>query len=104
MDPVATLSLQWMIPPPPSKVDYAECVAANCNMDIEITDPSLPSVENATCFSFSLPASNPYVPPRRCLTLQSPVILTFPQNPLPLKSSHTALTFQQTPVYGIEIL
>ena len=45
---------------PPSEVDYAECVAAN--MDIEITDPSLPSAENATCFSFSLPASNPCVP------------------------------------------
>ena len=47
---------------PPSEVDYAEHVAANCNMDIEITDLSLPPVENATCFSFSLPASNPYVP------------------------------------------
>jgi len=47
---------------PPSEVDYAERVAANCNMDIEIMDPSLPSAENATCFSFSLPASNPRVP------------------------------------------
>jgi len=47
---------------PPSEVDYAERVAANCNMDIEITDPSLPLVENATRFSFSLPASNPHVP------------------------------------------
>jgi len=47
---------------PPSEVDYAECVAANCNMDIEITDPSLPSAENVTSFSFSLPASNPRVP------------------------------------------
>jgi len=47
---------------PPLEVDYAERVAANCNMDIEITDPSLPSAENATCFSFSLPASNPCVP------------------------------------------
>jgi len=46
---------------PPSEVDYAERVAANCNMDIEITDPSLLSAENATCFSFSLPASNPRV-------------------------------------------
>ena len=48
---------------PPSEVDYAECVAANCNMDIEIADPSLPSAENATNFSFSLPASDPRVPP-----------------------------------------
>jgi len=47
---------------PPSEVDYAERVAANCNMDIEITDPSLPSAENVTSFSFSLPASNPRVP------------------------------------------
>ena len=31
---------------PPSEVDYAERVAANCNMDIEIVDPSLPSVTN----------------------------------------------------------
>jgi len=46
---------------PPSEVDYAEHVAANCNMDIEITDPSLPSAENTTCFPFSLPASNPRV-------------------------------------------
>jgi len=43
---------------PPLEVDYAEHVAANCNMDIEIMDPSLPSAENATCFAFSLPASN----------------------------------------------
>ena len=47
---------------PPLEVDYAEHVAANCNMDIEIMDPSLPPVENATRFSFSLPASNPCVP------------------------------------------
>jgi len=47
---------------PPLEVDYAERVAANCNMDIEITDPSLPLVENATRFFFSLPASNPHVP------------------------------------------
>ena len=47
---------------PPSEVDYAERVAANCNMNIEITDPSLPSDENATNFSFSLPASDPRVP------------------------------------------
>ena len=47
---------------PPSEVDYAERVAANCNMDIEITDPSLPSDENVTNFSFSLPASDPRVP------------------------------------------
>jgi len=46
---------------PPSEVDYAERVAANCNMDIEFTDPSLPSDENATNFSFSLPASDPRV-------------------------------------------
>jgi len=49
---------------PPSEVDYAERVAANCNMDIEITDPSLPLAENATSFSFSLPASDPRVPPQ----------------------------------------
>jgi len=48
---------------PPSEVDYAERVAANCNMDIEIADTSLPSAENATNFSFSLPASDPRVPP-----------------------------------------
>ena len=48
---------------PPSEVDYAERVAANCNMDIEIADPSLPSAENATNFSFSLLASDPRVPP-----------------------------------------
>ena len=47
---------------PPLEVDYAEHVAANCNMDIEITDPSLSLVENAICFSFSLPASNPHIP------------------------------------------
>jgi len=47
---------------PPSEVDYAEHVAANYNMDIEITDPSLPSAENATCFSFSLSVSNSCVP------------------------------------------
>ena len=46
---------------PPLEVDYAERVATNYNMDIEITDPSLPSAENTTCFSFSLPASNPHV-------------------------------------------
>ena len=46
----------------PSEVDYAEHIAANCNMDIEITDPFLSSAKNATCFSFSLPASNPRVP------------------------------------------
>jgi len=46
----------------PSEVDYAEHVAANCNMDIEIMDLSLPSAENATSFSFSLPASDPRVP------------------------------------------
>jgi len=47
---------------PPLEVDYAERVAANCNMDIETTDPSRPSAENVTSFSFSLPASNPRVP------------------------------------------
>ena len=47
---------------PPSEVDYAEHVAANCNMDIETTGPSLPLAENVTSFSFSLPASNPRVP------------------------------------------
>ena len=47
---------------PPLEVNYAECVTANCNMDIEIMDPSLSPVENATRFSFSLPASNPHVP------------------------------------------
>ena len=47
---------------PPLEVDYAEHIATNCNTDIEITDPFLPLVENATCFSFSLPASNPHVP------------------------------------------
>jgi len=47
---------------PPSEVDYAECVAANCNMDMEIMDPSPPLAENVTCFSSSLPASNPRVP------------------------------------------
>jgi len=46
---------------PPSEVDYAEHVAANCNIDIEITDPSLPLGENVTCFPFSLPASNLHV-------------------------------------------
>jgi len=48
---------------PPSEVDYAERVAANCNMDIEIMDPSLPLAENTTNFSFSLPASDSRVPP-----------------------------------------
>jgi len=43
---------------PPSEVDYAKRVAANCNMDIEITDPSLSPVKNTTRFSFSLPVSN----------------------------------------------
>jgi len=47
---------------PPSEVDYAERVAANCNIDIEFTDPSLLSDENVTNFSFSLPASDPRVP------------------------------------------
>ena len=47
---------------PPSEVDYAECVTANCNIDIEITDLSLSLVKNATCFSFSLLVSNPCVP------------------------------------------
>jgi len=47
---------------PPLEVDYAEHVAANCNMDIEIMDLSLSLVENAICFSFSLPASNPHIP------------------------------------------
>ena len=46
---------------PPSEVDYAEYITANCNMNIEIMDPSLPSGENVTCFPFSLPASNPHV-------------------------------------------
>jgi len=46
---------------PPSEIDYAKRVAANCNMDIEIMDPSLSPVENATRFSFSLLASNPCV-------------------------------------------
>jgi len=61
-DPAATPPPQWTTPPLPSEVDYAEHVAANCNIDIEITDPSLPSAENVTSFSFSLPASNPHVP------------------------------------------
>jgi len=39
---------------PPSEVDYAERVTANCNMDIEIMDPSLPLAENAIFFPFSL--------------------------------------------------
>jgi len=47
---------------PPSEVNYAERVASNCNMDIEIMDPSLPPAENVTSFSFSLPASDPCVP------------------------------------------
>jgi len=51
----------------PSEVDYAERVAANCNMDIETTDPSCPSAENVTSFSFSLPASNPRVPLKEVL-------------------------------------
>jgi len=46
---------------PPSEIDYAKRVAANCNMDIEIMDPSLSPVENTTRFSFSLLASNPSV-------------------------------------------
>ena len=60
-DPAATPPPQWMTPPPPSEVDYAECVATNCNMDIETMDPSFPVAENVTSFSFSLPASNPRV-------------------------------------------
>ena len=62
MDPIATRPPLWMTSPPPSEVNYAERVAANCNMNIEIIDPSLPAAENVTCFSFSLPASNPCVP------------------------------------------
>jgi len=46
---------------PPLEIDYAKRVAANCNMDIEIMDPSLSPVENTTRFSFSLLASNPSV-------------------------------------------
>jgi len=47
---------------PPSEVDYAEHVATNYNIDIEIMNTSLPSAENVTSFSFSLSASNPRVP------------------------------------------
>jgi len=47
--------------PPPLEVNYAERVTANCNMDIEITDPSPLLGENITCFPFSLPASNPCI-------------------------------------------
>jgi len=47
---------------PSSEIDYAERVATNCNIHIETMDFSLPPVENATRFSFSLPASNPRVP------------------------------------------
>jgi len=79
---------------PPSEVDYAERVAANCNMDIEITDPSLPSGENVACFPFSLEK----VP--NSATSSNIDISTDPLSP---KLSHTARTFQQIPVYGMEI-
>jgi len=68
----------------PSEVDYAECVAANCNMDIEITDPFLPSGKNITCFPFSLPASNPHVPLEEvpnCATSSNIDISTEPSPP-----------------------
>jgi len=69
---------------PPSEVDYAERVAANCNMDIETTDSSRPSAENVTSFSFSLPASNPHVPLEEALnsTITSNIdISTQPSSP-----------------------
>jgi len=43
---------------PPSEIDYAECVAANYNMDIEESNPSSPSINNARQYNFSLPSSN----------------------------------------------
>jgi len=88
---------------PPSKVDYVEHVAANCNINIEITDLSLPPVENATRFSFSLPASNPRVPLEEAPnSINISDIDISAESSLP-KSSHTVLMFQQTLVYGMEI-
>lgn len=45
---------------PPSEIDYAERVAANSNMDIEITYTPPPLVNDTTNFTFSLPPSNPH--------------------------------------------
>jgi len=45
---------------PPSEIDYAECVAANSNMDIEITYTPPPLVNDITNFTFSLSLSNPH--------------------------------------------
>jgi len=47
---------------PPSEIDYAECVAANCNIDVEESNPSPPSINNARRYNFSLPPSNPHAP------------------------------------------
>jgi len=87
---------------PPSEVDYAERVAANCNMDIETTVPSLPSAENATNFSFSLPTSDPCVPPEAAPNPTTTGYSDLSTEPSPPKSLHITPTSQQTPVYGME--
>ena len=47
---------------PPSEIDYAERVATNCNMDVEVATPSLPPGNVSSGFTFSLPLSNPRAP------------------------------------------
>jgi len=87
---------------PPSEVDYAERVAANCNMDIEITDPSLPSAENATNFSFSLPASDPHVPPEAA---PNPAVTGYSDlstEPSPPEVIPYNANVPADPVYGME--
>jgi len=91
----------WTILPPPSEIDYAEHVAANCNMDIEVTNPSLPLADDTISFNFSLPPFNPHVSLEKVLN-SAPIsetnISTEPSPPLVIC---IVLMFQLTLAYGM---
>ena len=46
----------------PLEIDYAKRVAANCNMDIKVTYPSLSLANDITRYIFSIPPSDLHTP------------------------------------------
>jgi len=85
---------------PPSEIDYAEHVAANCNIDIEVTNPSLPLADDTMSFNFSLPPFNPHVSLEEALN-SVPISKTdISTEPFPPSVIRIVLMSQLTLAYG----
>jgi len=87
---------------PPLEIDYAEHVATNCNMDIEVATPSLPLGNVFSGFTFSLPPFNPHAPLKEALNSAPSVrVTTQRQSLLKLgKSSRSLVEIQVRYIYN----